>query len=88
MKNSLIIAMGIFLMWTGLCFAGEDADHICFHRVDANADGDVTLKEFAVHYGKDEKRFKHADADGDGRLTHDEYHEALGHGSTDEADEK
>ena len=41
----------------------------------------MTFEEFVKHYGDDEKRFKAADADQDGKLTHDEYHELLGHGS-------
>lgn len=59
---------------------------ICFQRVDANQDGIVTFEEFAAHYGKDEKRFNAGDANGDGRLTHDEYHGFLGHGASGESD--
>ncbi len=83
MRNNLILGIGMVLMWTGLCFAEGDGDHICFHRIDADQDGRVTFKEFAEHYGKDEIKFKTADADGDGQLTHDEYHVALGHGAAD-----
>ena len=61
--------------------AGEKADHICFRRIDADSDGKVTLKEFAVHYGSDEARFKAADSNEDGHLTHEEYHDFLGHGA-------
>lgn len=90
MKNGLIviILVGFFLMWAGLAVAGEGGDHICFRRVDTDKDGIVTFKEFAVHYGKDEKKFKAADANGDGQLTHDEYHGFLGHGATDKKTDK
>lgn len=90
MRNGLIfvLVLGIFLMWTGLGGAGEDDGHICFRRIDANQDGIVTFEEFAVHYGKDEKKFKAADTDGDGRLIHDEYHDFLGHGAAEKAAEK
>jgi Ca2+-binding EF-hand superfamily protein len=90
MRNGLIFlfVFGIFLMWTGLGVAGEEGDHICFRRIDADQDGIVTFKEFAVHYGKDEQKFKAVDANGDGRLTHDEYHDYLGHGAADKTDKK
>lgn len=85
MRNGLIflVVFGMFLMWTGSGVAGEEGDHICFRRIDANKDGIVTFEEFAVHYGKDEQKFKAADANGDGRLVHDEYHGFLGHGAAD-----
>ncbi len=73
----------ILLTWCGWGAAGEKADHICFRRIDANQDGKVTMKEFAVHYGEDEKTFKAADSNTDGYLTHDEYHDMLGHGAKD-----
>lgn len=79
-------AVGLLLVWTGVCAATDGAGHICFKRVDANRDGIVTFEEFAVHYGKDETKFKAVDADGDGRLTHDEYHDFLGHGASDKSD--
>ena len=71
----------ILVTWCELGVAGEKADHICFRRIDADRDGKVTLKEFAVHYGTDEARFKAADSNEDGHLTHEEYHDFLGHGA-------
>jgi hypothetical protein len=83
-----LCAVGLFLVWTGTCAATEGDGHICFRQVDVNQDDVVTFEEFAAHYGKDEKKFKAGDTDGDGRLTHDEYHDFLGHGASDKPDEK
>ena len=82
MKKWLIMscACTMILTWTGFGIAKEGSDHVCFRRIDADRDGKVTMKEFAVHYSHDEKKFKAADRDGNGLLTHDEYHEFLGHG--------
>jgi hypothetical protein len=83
-----LYAVGLLLLWTGMCAATEGAGHICFQRVDANQDGVATFEEFAAHYGKEEKKFKACDTDGDGKLTHDEYHDFLGHGASGKSDEK
>ena len=65
-----------------LGLAGETKDHICFRVLDTNGDGVVTLSEFEAHYGQSAEKFKAADADQNGELTHDEYHVSLGHGSS------
>lgn len=60
----------------------READHICFHKVDADKDGLVTREEFAAVYGEDAMaRFDEADTDSSGDLTHEEYHAMLGHGA-------
>lgn len=71
----------ILVTWCGWCAADQKAGHICFRRIDENHDGKVTLKEFAKHYKNDEARFKAADSNEDGQLTHAEYHDFLGHGA-------
>lgn len=73
----------LLLTWAGWGVAGEKVDHICFRRIDADRDGKVTLKEFAVHYEAGEGKFKAADSNKDGVLTHEEYHDFLGHGAFD-----
>ncbi len=78
----------VLVTWCGWGMADEKADHICFRRIDVNHDGKVTLKEFAVHYGSDEARFKAADSNEDGHLTHEEYHDFLGHGAAGREDEE
>ena len=88
MRNGVkyLCAVGLLLVWTGACAASDGAGHICFQKVDANQDGVATFEEFAVYYGKDEKTFKACDTDGDGRLTHDEYHDFLGHGASEKSE--
>ncbi len=49
--------------------------------MDANGNGQITPQEFEMFYGKDSDRFKKVDVNENGLLTHDEYHEALGHGT-------
>ncbi len=78
----------ILVTWCGWGVAGEKADHVCFRRIDTDHDGKVTMKEFAVHYGTDEAKFKAADSNEDGNLSHDEYHEFLGHGAADKKTEE
>jgi len=90
MKKCLMgfAALLVFAIWTGWGVAGEKADHVCFRSVDADHDGKVTLKEFAVHYGSDEAMFKAVDSNEDGHLTHEEYHDFLGHGAQDRTDDE
>lgn len=65
-----------------ICPADEKTDHVCFRALDSNQDDRVTLQEFEKYYSGEEAKFKDADADQDGVLTHDEYHDLLGHGSS------
>ena len=76
-----LFAFAGLLIWAGAHIAAAETDHICFHRIDADRNGKVTFQEFADHYDKAEKKFSSADKNGDGVLTHDEYHDFLGHGA-------
>ncbi len=42
----------------------------------------VTFQEYEKYFGNDKTKFNEADLDKDGQLTHDEYHNLLGHGSS------
>ena len=65
-----------------LCWADEKKDHVCFRVLDSDKDGMVTLPEFEKYFENDTAKFHDADLDKDGKLTHDEYHDLLGHGSS------
>ena len=83
MKGVVAVLMVICMIsWGSFVMADEGKDHVCFRALDANHDGLVTLQEFERVYKDAADRFKAADADKDGKLTHDEYHESLGHGSS------
>ncbi len=65
-------------------FADEDKPHLCFSSLDTDENDQVTLEEFKAGYPKlGEDKFKELDKDSSGALDHDEYHDALGHGSLD-----
>ena len=51
-------------------------------KVAIGEDGKVTFKEYEKYFGNDKAKFNEADLDKDGQLTHDEYHNLLGHGSS------
>lgn len=81
-KTSAILLITIFLTSSvALCLANEKEDHVCFRVLDSNKDGMVTFQEFEKFYENDKEKFNDADMDEDGKLTHDEYHNILGHGS-------
>jgi EF hand len=81
MKTITILTMAaMLLLGASFSIAGEEKSHICFHRVDTNGDGVITPQEFEAVYGQKPALFKTVDVDGDGRLIHDEYHDALGDG--------
>jgi len=81
-KTSAILLTTIFLtLSVALCLANEKEDHVCFRVLDSNKDGMVTFQEFEKFYENDKEKFNDADMDEDGKLTHDEYHNILGHGS-------
>ena len=65
---------------TSLCLADEKKDHVCFRSLDSNQDDVVTFQEYEKYFGNDKTKFNKADLDKDGQLTHDEYHNLLGHG--------
>ncbi len=82
-KTSAILLITIFLTSSvALCLADEKKDHVCFRVLDTNKDGMVTFQEFKKFYGNDKEKFNDADMDEDGKLTHDEYHDILGDGSS------
>ena len=83
MKKSAILLIVIFLTSSvALCLADENKDHVCFRVLDSNKDGMVTFQEFEQFYKNGKEKFNEADVDKDGKLTHDEYHNILGHGSS------
>jgi Ca2+-binding EF-hand superfamily protein len=83
-KKSIAATLIILLLAVsaGFCWADEEKDHVCFRVLDSNKDGLVSFQEFEKVYGNDETKFKEADVDKNGKLTHDEYHDILGHGSS------
>ena len=83
MKKTVTVML-IFILLTSsaaLSLADEKKDHVCFRVLDSNKDGEVTFKEFEKFYENENEKFKDADKDEDGKLTHEEYHNILGHGS-------
>ena len=83
MKKTLFLSIVVIIIFisNGFCFGNEKRDHVCFRIVDADKDGIVTLQEFTKILGDDKLKFDEVDLNNDGKLTHDEYHQALGHGS-------
>jgi hypothetical protein len=83
MKTKIIsFVVTIFLTaLVGFSLADEKEDHVCFRVLDSNNDGVVTYQEFEKVYGDKKDKYDAADLDEDGKLTHDEYHDLLGHGS-------
>jgi len=83
MRILTVLMLAIFVLSIGApVLANENKDHVCFRALDANQDGQVTLQEFEAVYNDAADRFKAADADKDGKLDHDEYHDSLKHGSS------
>ncbi len=81
MKNVIILTMVVMLLLgASFSLASEEKNHVCFHMVDTNGDGQITPQEFQAVYDKNPELFKVVDVDGNGRLIHDEYHDALGDG--------
>jgi len=82
-KVIAMLLMNIFIISAAiLCEADEQKDHICFRAIDSNKDGSVTLQEFEKFFENGKEKFNEADLDKDGKLSHDEYHSILGHGSS------
>ena len=69
------------LATSAFCLAGEEKHHICFKIVDADKNGKVTFQEFKHFFDNDKEKFAAIDLNGDGNLSHDEYHQSLGHGA-------
>jgi hypothetical protein len=74
---SIVLATSVALSW-----ADENKDHVCFSVLDSNKDGVVTYQEFEKVYGEKKDKYDAADLDKDGKLSHDEYHDLLGHGAS------
>ena len=72
-KKMTILLIGI-IVFSSIphALADENKDHVCFRALDENQDGEVTLQEFERFYKNADEKFKAADADRDGKLTHDE----------------
>ena len=82
-KRITAFCLAAFIVATAtLCWASEGRDHICFRALDSNQDGIVTMQEFETFYPDGKEKFNQADLNKDGKLTHDEYHDYLGHGSS------
>lgn len=79
---AICITVVFFTAAASLCPAAEKKGHVCFRVVDADHNGEVTFQEFEKVYGNDPETFESADVDKDSKLTHDEYHQMLGHGSS------
>ena len=75
-----IVAVTI-LISNSFCLGDEEKNHICFKSIDADKDGKVYFQEFKKYFGDDEIKFEEIDLNGDGYLSHDEYHQSLGHGA-------
>ena len=72
----------MILLLAAPALAGEEQPHKCFSSVDLDHDGKLTPAELHQAYpGLDQDYFKGLDQDDNGLLNHDEYHDALGHGS-------
>lgn len=71
-----------FMVLASMGWADEKKDHVCFKVLDKDRDSLVTFEEFKPHYGDDKATFDAADANADGKLTHEEYHTLLGHGAS------
>ena len=73
-----VLALRVF------AFSTEPAPHVCFRAIDANQDGKVDFREFKEIFSDAEKQdFDAIDSDRDGVLSHDEYHDSLGHGKNE-----
>lgn len=84
MKRTLFLSIVVIVLFilNTICLGSEKKDHVCFRLIDADKDGIVTLKEFTKVFGDNQLKFEEVDLNEDGQLSHDEYHQALGHGSS------
>lgn len=91
MKSVFVIyltAAAIFVS-APMCFSvEEEKGHICFKDIDSNGDSKVTFEEFVKYLGDDKEKFTRVDLNEDGELTHEEYHISLGHGASEQEQEK
>ena len=75
-----IVAITI-LISNAFCLGNEEKNHICFRSIDADKDGKVYYQEFEKFFSDDKAKFEEIDLNDDGYLSHDEYHQSLGHGA-------
>lgn len=78
---SVAIVTVFFLLFTAASYSQAMQDHICFKKVDADQNGEVTYSEFKKIFEDGKEKFHRIDTDQNGVLTHDEYHKSLGHGA-------
>ena len=86
MKTFFSICFAIIAIFftSAFCLAGAEKNHICFKIIDADKDGKVTFQEFKQYFDNDKEKFAAIDLNGDGNLSHAEYHQSLGHGAAKE----
>ena len=84
MKKSYVLCLVLIAILGSLsvCYGNEEKGHLCFRVIDADKDGAVTFQEFNKYFGENKKQFDEIDLNSDGKLSHDEYHESLGHGNS------
>ena len=84
MKNCFLMFIVLITFFTlnTFCLGNEEKGHICFRVIDADKDGKVTFQEFMKVFGDDKGKFNKIDLNDDGNLSHDEYHQSLGHGAS------
>ena len=78
MKKVMTMALLLLILApVSILKATEDhgEGHICFRRIDANNDDSVAPAELSKFYPEKPGLFETIDADKDGKITHDEYHE-------------
>ena len=80
--NLFCLAVIFTLGFSTVSFGNEDTGHVCFSVIDADKDGAVTFQEFKEYFGDHREQYDGIDSNGDGKLTHDEYHDSLGHGAS------
>lgn len=78
------LAVAVCLTAWPAVLPAQETPHLCFSAVDGDGDAQVTLAELQAAYpGLPPDVFVRLDVNRDGVLSHDEYHDALGHGVLD-----
>lgn len=83
MKRYVVMCLVVFIVAAAntLCFGDGNRNHVCFKAIDADEDGAVTFLEFKQFFGDSQSKYDQIDLDGNGKLSHEEYHKSLGRGS-------
>ena len=81
-QASALILVGLCVLASPVSgFSEEPAPHVCFRTIDGNQDGRVDFREFTkVFSDAVQQDFDEIDSNRDGVLSHEEYHDSLGHG--------